>query len=152
KGTDVLVRAMAELVALGRRDVDLSIVGSGDRDTEMKGLAEELRLLGVVAFRGRRLHDEIPIWMSAADVFVLPSRREGCPNVVLEALASGRPVVASNVGGIPELVHDAAPSENGVLVEAGNPGQLARALASALDRIWDPAALRNSVESLSWNE
>jgi glycosyltransferase involved in cell wall biosynthesis len=86
--------------------------------------------------------------MSAVDVFCLPSRNEGCPNVILEALASGKPVVASRVGGIPELLTD---GENGYLVPAEDPASLARALAQALARDWDPEALRASVEFLSWD-
>ena len=71
--------------------------------------------------------------MAAADLVTLPSYMEGCPNVVLEALACGRPVVASNVGGIPEILSD----ECGRLVPPRDSGALAQALASVLDRNWD---------------
>jgi glycosyltransferase involved in cell wall biosynthesis len=86
--------------------------------------------------------------MSAVDVFCLPSRNEGCPNVILEALASGKPVVASRVGGIPELLTD---GENGYLVPSEDPAALAGALAKALERRWDPEALRATVTFLSWD-
>lgn len=149
KGTDVLVEAMKKLTAdHGARDVELSIVGSGELEPQVRPRVEELGLSDFVVFRGRRLYDEVPTWMAAADVFVLPSRREGCPNVILEALASGRPVVASRVGGIPELLND----RNGIMFEAGDAGALASALADALARQWDPEALRGTVEALSWND
>src|SRR6185437_8672908 len=83
-----------------------------------------------VRFLGRQPHEAIPRWMSAVDVFCLPSRNEGCPNVILEALASGKPVVATRVGGIPELLTD---GDNGYLVPAEDPAALAGALAKALE-------------------
>ena len=95
----------------------------------------------------RKLHDEIPRWMNAFDLFCLPSRREGCPNVILEALASGKPVVASRVGGIPELINE----DNGILVPAESPAALAQAWKAALERRWDAEALRKSVQFLSWD-
>jgi glycosyltransferase involved in cell wall biosynthesis len=75
--------------------------------------------------------------MTAADLVTLPSYMEGCPNVVLEALACGRPVVATNVGGIPEILSN----ECGCLVPPREPAMLAEALASVLDRAWDAKAI-----------
>jgi glycosyltransferase involved in cell wall biosynthesis len=77
--------------------------------------------------------DEVAVWMAASDLVTLPSYMEGCPNVVLEALACGRPVVATNVGGIPEILSEKC----GCLVPSRDPGSLAQALASVLDRTWD---------------
>ena len=71
---------------------------------------------------------------------------EGCPNVVLEALASGRPVVATNVGGIPEIMS----GECGRLVPPRSPAKLAHALASVLDRTWDASAI-SAHGSRSWD-
>jgi teichuronic acid biosynthesis glycosyltransferase TuaC len=90
--------------------------------------------------------DDVAVWMTAADLVTLPSHMEGCPNVVLEALACGRPVVATNVGGIPEIMSD----ECGRLVPPRDPGELARALASVLDRTWDAAAV-SAHRSRSWD-
>jgi glycosyltransferase involved in cell wall biosynthesis len=81
--------------------------------------------------------EEVAIWMAAADLVTLPSYMEGCPNVVLEALASGRPVVATNVGGIPEIMNDKC----GRLVPPRDAGALAQALASVLDKAWDAQAI-----------
>ena len=84
--------------------------------------------------------------MAACDVFCLPSLREGCPNVVLEALSSGRPVVASRVGGVPELLDDTT----GLLVTAGQPEEFAKALHNALCRDWNALALRDATHGNSW--
>ncbi len=146
KGADVLVEAMGALARRGRA-ADLAIIGAGALEPALRARAAALGIEGRVRFLGRRVHDEVPRWISAFDVLCLPSRREGCPNVVLEALASGRPVVASEVGGVPELLR----GDNGILVPPDRPDALADALARALDRAWDPSALRATVPSLSWD-
>jgi len=77
--------------------------------------------------------DEVATWMAAANLVTLPSYMEGCPNVVLEALACGRPVVATSVGGIPEILSN----ECGRLVPARDAAALARALDTVLNTGWD---------------
>jgi glycosyltransferase involved in cell wall biosynthesis len=148
KGVRVLVDAVNPLVRrLGRSDVLVCIVGGGEATAE---IALRVRQLGVekhVRLCGRQLHASIPWWMSAADVVCLPSYMEGRPNAVLEALAVGRGVVATRVGGIPEILSEVT----GVLVPPGDAGQLANGLSAALDRAWDPKAQRASVEHLSWD-
>ena len=83
---------------------------------------------------GPRPQSEVAEWMGACDVVVLPSWAEGMPNVVLEALASGRPVVATSVGGIPATLSD---PRRGLLVPPKNEHALAVALSTALRRTWD---------------
>ncbi len=148
KGVDVLIEAMDRLGRLGRGDVHLLTVGGGELLEPLRARASALGLRGRVRLLGWVMPSEIPEHVAACDVLVLPSRREGCPNVILEALASGRPVVASRVGGVPELLRE---GENGYLVPAGDPDALAGALKAALERAWDPEALRATVESLSWD-
>lgn len=149
KGVKVLVEAMAPLVRRhGRGDALLCVVGSGEADAEIADTVKRLGLEANVKLAGRQLHTEVPWWMSAGDLFCLPSYMEGCPNVVLEALASGRGVVATRVGGIPELVRE---GENGVLVAPGDPEALADGLAKALGRSWDAEKQRASVQYLSWD-
>lgn len=149
KGAGVLADATAPLVRRhGRDDVLVCVVGSGEYDAE---LAAQVRALGLernARLCGRQPHDDVAWWIAAGDVFCLPSFMEGCPNVVLEALATGRPVVATRVGGIPEIVRD---GETGLLVPPRDPEALAAALAQALARPWDPAAQRASVPYLSWD-
>jgi glycosyltransferase involved in cell wall biosynthesis len=90
--------------------------------------------------------DDVAIWMAAADVVTLPSYMEGCPNVVLEALACGRPVVATRVGGIPEIMSDAC----GRLIPPRDANALAQALNAALSAEWDAASI-SAHWSRSWN-
>jgi teichuronic acid biosynthesis glycosyltransferase TuaC len=90
--------------------------------------------------------DDVAVWMAAANVVTLPSYMEGCPNVVLEALACGRPVVATNVGGIPEIMSDAC----GRLVSPQDPAALADALVAVLDQRWDAEAI-SAQWSRSWD-
>ena len=77
---------------------------------------------------------QVAEWMAASDVVCLPSYSEGCPNVVIEALSSGRPVVATAVGGSPDLIN----SRCGILIPPRDASKLAAALGEALDRHWIP--------------
>jgi glycosyltransferase involved in cell wall biosynthesis len=149
KGVDVLLKAWSRLAAagvLGSED-RLAIVGDGPERGRLQAQAEALGLGPRVAFAGAVAFAEVPRWMAASDVLCLPSRSEGTPNVVVEALASGVPVVATRVGGVPELVRQ---GENGLLVPPEDAPALAEALASALVRPWDGPALRASVAHLTW--
>jgi len=146
KALHILLDAIARLRSTGRLDFTTHLVGCGPLENDLRTQAEALGITDAVQFQGRRPHREIPTWMSAADVFCLPSVREGCPNVMLEALASGRPVVATRVGGIPELARD----DNSLLVPPSDPVALGEALSQALSRQWDPETLRASVAGYSW--
>ncbi|HEX6792032.1 MAG TPA: glycosyltransferase family 4 protein [Candidatus Krumholzibacteria bacterium] len=146
KGIDVLVDAFARMQDAGAR---LFVVGDG---VERDALAQRARERGAgasITFAGTRPHDEIPWWLAAADVVVLASRHEGMPNAVLEALASGRPVVATAVGGTRELVTDPA---LGRLVPPEDVDALAGALRDALSSSWDARAIAASVAARTWDE
>jgi glycosyltransferase involved in cell wall biosynthesis len=145
KGVDVLVSAMQNL----NKNACLALVGDGKLKNSLKLKVKSLSLENRITFAGVRLHSEIPLWMNACDVFCLPSRNEGCPNVVLEALACGRPVVASMVGGVPEIINS---DELGLLVEPKNPKALAEALANALEKTWDPNRIRQAMAKYSWDK
>ena len=144
KGLRELVEAAAALRPK-RANLHVYLIGEGpDRpiiqsDLQANDAAGYIHALPGCAF------DEVAVWMAAADLVTLPSYMEGCPNVVLEALACGRPVVASNVGGIPEILSD----ECGRLVPPRDSGALAQALASVLDRTWDAKAI-SAHGSRSW--
>jgi glycosyltransferase involved in cell wall biosynthesis len=131
KGPAVLARAAQQL-----SEIDVIFVGSG---------TEKINAGRCV---GARPHDEIPLWMNACDVLCLPSLNEGLPNVVLEAMACGLPVVASCVGGVPEIVREGV---NGLLTAAGDESALAAALRQALTLRWDAVAIRESVAAFDWD-
>ena len=122
KGVDVLIEAFGRLRA-DLPEARLVLVGDGDEAPAHHALAERLGVAGQIAFVGDV--PEAAPYLAGSDVVVLPSRREGLPMVALEALALGRPVVATAVGGTPTVVRD---GETGWLVPPEQPGALAAAL------------------------
>ncbi|MEO8386751.1 MAG: glycosyltransferase, partial [Betaproteobacteria bacterium] len=98
KGHHLVIEAMRLLP-----DTDLLIIGEGPERARLETLVSKRKLSGRVRLLGSVAHRELPPFYSAADIFVLASSREGWPNVTLEAMACGTPVVATNVGGIPEI-------------------------------------------------
>lgn len=132
KGLAELIRATAQIAAQAPK-LQLALVGAGPALSDIQTLAKELRILDRIRFVAPCPSSEVAKWMRAADVFALPSYREGCPNVILEALSCGLPVVASDVGGIPELVDEKC----AILVHPQDPVGLANALSIALNRSWD---------------
>ncbi len=145
KGLHELVEAAAAL-HVNRPRLHCYLVGRGPDRTAIEEAIRNRGAGGFVHLVPGCAFEEVAGWMTAADVVTLPSYMEGCPNVILEALACGRPVVASNVGGIPEILNDSC----GRLVPPRDPLQLAEALASVLDARWDPQALR-AHGSRSWS-
>jgi glycosyltransferase involved in cell wall biosynthesis len=120
KDYPTLLEAFPPLASAGAR---LLIAGRGELEEALQRRASELGIASRVTFLGVR-HD-IAALLAAADGFVLSSAWEGMPNVVMEALAAGTPVVATLVGGVSELVKD---DSSGLLVPAGNPPALSRAM------------------------
>lgn len=145
KGVIYLIEAVERLIAAGN-DLIVYLIGEGSDRSLYEAEIVRRGLFKRIFLVGNRPHTEIAVWMGACDVFCLPSIREGFPNVILEALFSGRPVVASHVGGIPEMVNE----NNGFLVEARNPNALADALCKALAQDWDPQSILATVAHFSW--
>ena len=150
KQLDTLVRAWALLRQAGRIAPPdrLVLVGAGRMKETLQSIAHSAHLTELVTLVGEVPQGELSDWLCAANVFCLPSRNEGTPNVVVEALASGRPVVASAVGGIPELVR---PAVNGFLVSPGSAPALAEGLAAALAHSWDAAQIAVTVSGYTWD-
>jgi glycosyltransferase involved in cell wall biosynthesis len=127
KAFDVLIHSACQLLNEGK-DIELLIVGEGDEKPALQaliaklGCAQRIRLLGYRSDT-RELYQ-------AMDIFALSSRREGLPNVLLEAMALEVPVVATRIAGIPRLIHD---EENGLLVEPGDVEGLYQAMAGLLN-------------------
>lgn len=126
KGQEHLIEATA-IVRSGTPDVRCVIVGLGPRSALLRERAHELGLDGVVTFAGYR--EDAPRIAGSFDIFVQPSEREGLPIALIEAMALGRPVVATRVGGTPELVRDGV---DGILVPPRDPAALADAIIALL--------------------
>jgi teichuronic acid biosynthesis glycosyltransferase TuaC len=131
KGLRELVGAIQQL-APHRPKIQLVMVGEGRLADELSATVQQNGLSDRVHFPGICSREQVAKWMTACNVFCLPSYSEGCPNVVLEALSCDRPVVATDVGGIPEIVS----SQCGYLVPPQNVDRLAQALQLALDKDW----------------
>ncbi len=129
KGLDCLIRATA-LVLRDIPNVHLVLIGKGTGRCELEKLVSELGLDNNVQFLGELQHTEIPYYLSVADVFALPSLREGLGIAFLEAMACGIPVVGSSVGGIPDIIED---GKNGFLVPPGNYEKLAKTIKLLLE-------------------
>ena len=127
KRIDVLLAAAPHILTR-YPDAEFLIAGEGECRQALMDQVRALSIAGRVAFLGHR--DDVAEVLGMSDVFVLPSRSEALPNSVMEAMASGLPVVASAVGGIPELVLD---GRTGRLVPAGDPDALASAILELLD-------------------
>jgi len=132
KGHVDLVRAFA-LLRDRRPPPRLIIVGEGPEQRAIEQRSRELGLAEVVTLAGHQ--DDVQPYYALASLFVLPSHSEGSPNVLLEAMAAGVPVVATAVGGVPEIATD---GKDALLVQKRNP----EAFAAAMTRLLDDAELR----------
>ena len=128
-GLDSLIRAMHSV------DAVLLLVGSGKQASKLRSLALDLGISDRVHFIGHVSHAELPGYLSIADVFVRPSRSEGLGSAFLEAMAAGLPVVATRVGGIPDIVQD---GQNGLFCEVNHP----KDVAEKINRILGDDGLR----------
>lgn len=142
KGQDVLIEAFARIAARFPQASLCLVGGKGERLGELQTMVETLGIADRVRFFVDVAHTEIPSFFRDAGIFAFPSRQEGFSLVLLEAAAFRLPVVASSVGGIPELICD---RETGLLVEPDDPDGLAAALALYLS---EPALAREHGERL----
>ena len=146
KGLLELIEAFANLRRVGR-EVNLAIIGDGTRSELIEARASELGVADCTRFIGRQTSAEVSRWLAASDLLALPSYAEGCPNVILEAICCGRPVVATNVGGIPEVVGQHC----AVLVPPHDVAAFTEALDVALTREWDEIVIAKQF-GRSWQD
>jgi glycosyltransferase involved in cell wall biosynthesis len=133
KGLDKLVEAAAIMTWRTGTDWILALAGVGFLESSLRRQAHELGIERQLLFLGAIEPAQVAEWMNAADLLCLPSESEGCPNVVLESLSCGRPVVSTAVGGVPEILG----KDCGVLTAADDPRTLAEALDTAYRTPWD---------------
>lgn len=130
KRVDLLIGALARL---GREGLELHVLGAGPERSRLERLAAELEISPRVRFHGTVPHQSLGLWFNACNVFCLPSRNEGTPNVLLESLACGTPVVASDTGGIPEILSEGS----GLRFPPESADGLVETLREGLSRRWD---------------
>jgi glycosyltransferase involved in cell wall biosynthesis len=155
KGVQYLVEAVPEVLRQVP-DVQVLILGEGDLSGELRAVVRSCCLEEHVHFLGRVAHDEVPAYLAMCDWLVVPSivdatgRTEGLGLVLLEAFASGRPVIASRVGGIPDVLEEGV---NGFLARPGDAADLARQIVRALrEADWQQfsAAASRTAERYDW--
>ncbi len=147
KGHAILIQAMHE-VAKKRDDVICYIVGDGELKDSLEKLISDLNLKDRITIVGAKPHHEIPVWINACDVFVLPSLNEGNPTVMFECLGCGKPFIGTRVGGIPETISS---EKYGLLSEPGNVQELAGNILKSLNHKWDHEEIVDYSKQFTWN-
>jgi glycosyltransferase involved in cell wall biosynthesis len=150
KGFHHVVRALP-FVLESFPETRLLIVGApgeeGDYSKEIREAARACGVADLVTFAGAVPNQDLAAWYSAADVFCLASGKEGRANVLLEALACGTPIVATDVWGTPEILSD---EDVGLLVKSASADCLGPALATALAKKWDRGKIVEHSRAFSW--
>lgn len=146
KGMRELIEAFQNLAARDAR-VTLALVGDGTMKDALIEMVRSTGLAGRVHLPGGQPPEVVAEWINAANLLTLPSWSEGYPNVVVEAVACGRPVVATDVGGVKEILN----AGNGVMVPARDANALARAFEDVLNRPWDQAAIAAQIRR-TWDD
>ncbi len=159
KAPDIAIKAFASMLTAYKHQREglgkiskfrLVIVGNGPLRRRLELLAADLGLEDCVIFCGSIPHRDIALWMNVADCLLLTSFSEGMPNVVVESLASGTPVVATDVGDVATVVREGL---NGYVVSVGMDETvecLGEALKKVLAQEWNAAEVRESVADFDW--
>jgi glycosyltransferase involved in cell wall biosynthesis len=134
-----IMELLDAFVSLAKRlpNLQLAYVGDGPGGQRLRHKAKDSGLERRVFLADACSSKEVAQWLAASNVLALPSYAEGCPNVILEALSCGRPVIGTKVGGIPELINE----ECGILVAPRDMRGLANAIENALKRNWDEQSI-----------
>jgi glycosyltransferase involved in cell wall biosynthesis len=148
KGVFELVNAFLQISQRSANEIQLVFVGGGSEVSALQALCVSHGITSKVHFAGLLPPEQLGAWYNAADIFCLPSYMEGVPNVVMEAMACGTPTVASDVGGIAEVLH----VDSGVLVKPKNTVALEMALEAALCRDWDRDQIRQQALRYKWED
>jgi glycosyltransferase involved in cell wall biosynthesis len=148
KGQKYLIYAMKTILS-ARQDIVLYIVGQGSLERQLRSMIDANGLQdNVVLAGGNKPLEEIPLWMNACDIFVLPSISESFGIVQIEAMACGKPVVSTYNGGSEEIIID---EELGMLVKSKDSEALAEALLRALERAWDSRYICDYAKQFTWD-
>jgi len=143
KGHEIILEALSRLPA-----EKLVLIGSGELEKHLKDMARRLNIMDRVTFLPAVAQSQLAGYYAGAKATILMSAMEGMPNVILESLATGTPVIATAVGGIPEVITD----NNGILLENRTAEDLTRAISRLSDRKWEGRKISESVRYLDWVE
>ena len=141
KGFDILLQAFANVYKRLNQQTRLIIIGDGPLRSDLEKIAFNLEISSAVDFMGSIPHEEMVTRYQTADLLCVSSYSEGLPCVIVEAMACGKPVVASDVGGVSEVVD----AQSGILVTPGDPEALCEALLKAKDQDWDREKIRQKI-------
>ena len=147
KGVQYLIEA-ARILKNNGVDFRIELIGDGPDRQKIQDLTRSFDLMERITFKGEIPPESVAPAMRKAYLLCLPSIREGWPNVVMESLACGCPVVASRVGGVPEIIKN---NELGILVPSRDPIALAEALKEGLKRSWDRSYISSYARKRTWN-
>jgi len=145
KGHSDLILAIKKLIS-STKGILCLIIGTGTLEKRLKHLVRINNLEDYIRFVGWIPHNQIPLWLNSCDIFVLPSLAEGCPTVLLEAMGCGKPIVATAVGGIPDIINPTV----GYLCKPSSPDNLANALQKCLESSWNPNRIRQESMNFTW--
>jgi len=146
KGVKYLINAIFKMKR--HPDCQLYLIGEGDEEANLKKLTVERDMSDRVHFIGEVNQSDMVTWYNAADLFCLPSLREGIPNVMLEALACGIPVVTTDIGDNSKIINE----NNGVLVLPEDANLLVKAIEKTLSQKWNREVIHQSVAGFNWEK
>jgi glycosyltransferase involved in cell wall biosynthesis len=149
KGQGLILEALQQigLRELRRRRIKLALIGQGEDFATLQTVSRSAGFDDIVHFAGQLPSEKICAWYNAASVKILASRREGSPNVVLEALACGTPTIASRAGRNALVIEE---GKNGLLFPVGEAESLKNTLLHALERCWDREHIARTGRQRSW--
>lgn len=146
KGHRSLISAFGQ-IASQHPKLNLYLIGDGPLHSELEGLIQEKSLVGRVSLVGSKRNEELKLWYNAANLSCLVSVREGWPNVLLESMACGTPVLATDVGGVREVILS---EEFGVIVKQ-EVDAIAQGLQFALHKDWNRETMADYAKSRTWD-
>lgn len=148
KNHKLLVESI-NMIIKNRKDILCIIIGNGNLKTDIERQIKKLDLASYIKLVGWKPHNEIPIWINACDMFVLPSLNEGNPTVMFESLGCGKPFIGTKVGGIPEIIIS---DDYGLLAEGKDDSEdFAKNILIALNKDWNYEKISKYSKQFSWN-